>query len=245
MLNKNIGELLEQNHALAAVMHWYGIDALSYLSFTLDEVCKIKNIDTRNLELELFSYENRNQVQFEKLKHYAPSDLCKYLLNNHHNYAQRLLPVIDHHINQTCLQLHHHYPQLRLLANIFETFKSDFLKHINYENEKVFPYIKNLEKYTVNFHNSLLIKLKNFSIQDFIFKHHHDDDEMHNIRKLLKNYHYDLRDALPYRILMNELRAFEADLKVHSKIEEELLIPMALRLEKKLMLQVETLVKVN
>ncbi|MFN7312957.1 MAG: hypothetical protein ACK5UI_05680, partial [Bacteroidota bacterium] len=98
---------------------------------------------------------------------------------------------------------------------------------------------------TVNIQTTTQIKLKYFSIQDLIFKPHHDDDEMHNIRKLLKNYHYDLRDALPYRILMNELRAFEADLKVHSKIEEELLIPMALRLEKKLMLQVDTLVKVN
>lgn len=246
MLHKNIGELLEHNHGYASVMHWHGIDAFSYLQFTLDEVCKLKNIDGKSIEMALLKQEFKtDNPDLEKLKHYAPSSLCTYLLNNHHNYAQRMLPVIEHHIHQAQIQLSDNYPQLHLLANIFNTFKTDFLKHIAYENEKVFPYIKKLEHYTIDFNNSMLVQVKDFSIKDFIMKHHHDDDEMHNIRILLKNYAIDDRDPLAYKVLMNELKTFEADLKEHSRIEEEILVPMAYRMEQKLYKKIDDLVKLN
>lgn len=246
MLNKNISELLEQNHQYASVMHWHGIDAFNYLNFTLNEVCRIKNIDTLNIEAELLKQEtNPAGISFEKLKHYSPSSLCRYLLNHHHHYAQRMLPVIEHHINQTLLQLSSAYPQLQLLANIFESFKCDFLKHISYENEKVFPYIKKLERLTIDFNNSMLVKLKGFNMQDFILRHHHDDDEMRSIRVLLKNYQFDERDALAYKVLMNELKTFEHDLKEHSRIEEEILVPNACRMERKLFERADELVKLN
>lgn len=246
MLDKNIGELLEQNHDYASVMHWHGIDAFAYLQFTLDEVCRLKNIDIRTLEVELMQQQTKSLApNIEKLRLYAPSSLCIYLTANHHHYAQRMLPVIEHHIQQAQLSLSQHYPQLHLLANIFDTFKKDFLKHIAYENEKVFPYIKKLEQFTISFSNGMLVKVKDFSIRDFILKHHHDDDEMRNIRLLLKNYKTEERDALPYKVLMNELSVFESDLRQHSQIEEEILVPMAQRMEEKLYIKIDQLVKLN
>lgn len=245
MVHKNISELLEQNHEYASVMHWHGIDAFSYLHFTLDEVCRLKNIDLRNIQMDLLRQQQPATVHPDKLKHYPPSALCSYLLENHHHYAQRMLPVIEHHINLAQLKLNDQYPQLHLLANIFATFKSDFLKHIQYENERVFPHIRKLERFTIGFHNSMLVEFRSFSMQDFIFRHHHDDDEMRSIRVLLRNYTYEDRDAIAYKVLMNELKAFESDLKEHSRIEEEILIPKAYHLEQNLMKKAEALVKLN
>ncbi len=109
----------------------------------------------------------------------------------------------------------------------------------------LFPYIKKLEHYTIDFNNSMLVQVKDFSIKDFIMKHHHDDDEMRNIRVLLKNYATDKRDALAYKVLMDELKSFEIDLKGHSQIEEEILVPMAYRMEQKLYKKLDDLVKLN
>lgn len=245
MLELNIGELLEKNHAYASVMHWHGIDAFSFLNFTLGEICRLKNIDENALRLEMLKREDKQETNHLLLRGYSPGRLCNYLISNHHNYAQRLLPVIEHHIQQTQLQLHQAYPQLHLLANIFTTFKEDFLKHIAYENNKVFPYIKKLEDLSIGFNNKFWLVLKDFSMEDFIQKHHHDDDEMHNIRKLLKNYKVDENDSIAYKVLMNELLAFENDLKEHSLIEEEILVPMALRMEQKLFKKANDLVRLN
>jgi regulator of cell morphogenesis and NO signaling len=238
MFDKSLHELLEENYSYASVLHWCGIDAFDYLGETLGDVCKIKNVNTRNVEDALQNLNQKNEYTYARLQKMSPSEMCNHLKHTHHHYSQRMLPVIEHHIQQTAIQHHKQYPQLLLLDKIFTTFKEDFLKHIRYENEVVFVYIKKLEKFTINFTHSILLELKDFSMGDFIMKHHHDDDDMHNIRKLLDNYEVSKDDHLAYKVLMHELKNFESDLKAHSLIEEDMLIPRAIKMEEKLQAKV-------
>jgi regulator of cell morphogenesis and NO signaling len=175
----------------------------------------------------------------------SPAEMCNHLQHTHHHYSQRMLPVIEHHIQQTALQYHKYYPQLLLLDKIFATFKQEFLQHIRYENEVFFPFIKKLERFTISFHNVMWVELKAFSMGDFIMKHHHDDDDMHNIRKLLNNYEVTQDDQLAYKVLMHELKSFESDLKAHSLIEEDMLIPRAIKMEEKLTIKANELKRLN
>jgi regulator of cell morphogenesis and NO signaling len=89
------------------------------------------------------------------------------------------------------------------------------------------------------------VELKAFSMGDFIMKHHHDDDDMHNIRKLLNNYEVTQDDQLAYKVLMHELKSFESDLKAHSLIEEDMLIPRAIKMEEKLTIKANELKRLN
>lgn len=245
MVDKSLYELLEENHAYASVLHWCGIDAFDYLQETLGDVCRIKNINTKNVEEALAQLNNKSDMPFARLQRMSPAELCNYLMKTHHHYSQRMLPVIEHHIQQTALIHHKQYPQLLLLDKLFATFKSEFLSHIRYENEVVFNYIKKLEKFTIRFSNAVLVELKDFSLGDFILKHHHDDDDMHNIRKLLSNYEVQADDHLAYKVLMHELKSFESDLIAHSLIEEDILIPRAVKLEERLQVRVQDLIRLN
>jgi regulator of cell morphogenesis and NO signaling len=245
MLDKSLYELLEQNHAYASVLHWCGIDAFDYLDETLGDVCRIKNISTYNVAKALSELESTGTYSFAKLQRMSPAEMCNYLMQTHHHYSQRMLPVIEHHIQQTAIHHHHQYPQLLLLAKIFDTFKQDFLAHIQYENQVVFAYIKKLEKFTIKFSNVLWLELKDFLMGDFIMKHHQDDDDMFTIRKLLNNYEVSKEDHLAYKVLMHELKSFESDLKAHSLIEEDMLIPRAIKLEEKLTQRAHELIRLN
>jgi regulator of cell morphogenesis and NO signaling len=245
MLHKILHELLEENYSYASVLHWCGIDAFDYLGETLGDVCRIKNVNTRNVEEALLQVHRKSEFSFARLQKMAPSEMCHYLTQTHHHYSQRMLPVIEHHIQQTVIEYHKHYPQLLLLDKIFATFKEDFLKHIRYENETVFVYIKKLEKFTVRFQHTILLELKDFSMGDFIIKHHHDDDDMFNIRKLLDNYAVTCDDHLAYKVLMHELKTFESDLKAHSLIEEDMLIPRAIKMEEKLHRKIAEKISLN
>ncbi len=245
MIEKSLYELLEENHSFASVLHWCGIDAFDYLDETLGDVCRIKNISTDNVKEALLKANNQSTPSFARLQRMSPAEMCNYLQQTHHHYSQRMLPVIEHHIQQTAIQFNHLYPQLLLLDKIFGTFKSDFLNHIRYENDVVFVYIKKLEKFTISFNNSLWLRLKDFSMSDFIIKHHGDDDDMFNIRKLLNNYEVHKNDLLAYKVLMHELKSFESDLKAHSLIEEDMLIPRALKLEEKLTSKATELIRLN
>ncbi|AMS26883.1 hypothetical protein AEM51_07470 [Bacteroidetes bacterium UKL13-3] len=245
MVDKSIYELLEENHSYASVLHWCGIDAFDYLGETLGDVCRIKNLNMNNVKEALLKLNDKNDHSFARLQRMSPAEMCNHLQHTHHHYSQRMLPVIEHHIQQTALQYHKYYPQLLLLDKIFATFKQEFLQHIRYENEVFFPFIKKLERFTISFHNVMWVELKAFSMGDFIMKHHHDDDDMHNIRKLLNNYEVTQDDQLAYKVLMHELKSFESDLKAHSLIEEDMLIPRAIKMEEKLTIKANELKRLN
>lgn len=242
--NIALSDLIEQNYTFAAILHQFGIDFLDHLNKTLSEACKIEqvNIDKISYHIQLKSSETGHARDYSRM---SLGGLTAYLKNTHHLYAQVMLPIIQHHIDRMACNCHRDYPQLLLLNNIFGIFKKDFLRHITYENNVVFPYINKLEVYTMNFHNNILLDLKENSIENFIMKHTHDDDEMLTIRKLTHNYKVEPEDTLPYKVLMAELRDFEADLKQHSRIEENVLLPKAEKVEKVIFNKIQDLIKTN
>jgi regulator of cell morphogenesis and NO signaling len=239
--DKNLQALLEENLSYASILHWCGIDAFDYLDATLSEVCRLKNLDANRVIEQL----NLSRESRELNPNLSPATLCSHLQSTHHHYAQKMLPVIEHHISTTAVSCRHKYPELLLLGNIFAAFKKDFLLHIEYENTRVFPYIRKLEKHTLWFSNNILLDLKDFSIETYILKHHHDDDEMFQIRRLLRNYAHTKDDSLPYRVLMAELKSFENDLKEHSYMEEHVLVPAARKLEAALRKRVQEVCSLN
>ena len=56
-----------------------------------------------------------------------------------------------------------------------------------------------------------------------------EDDEMNEIRDL--TFSYKLSGNIAYDVLMKELKAFEAELALHSRIENEIFFPKAMMLE--------------
>ena len=242
---KYVSELLQEDHRYAAVMYQYGIDFFDHLDQTLDEACRLKKVSVEKIYDQLA----RIGVLFERVeedfKNYSPGRLCHYLQQSHHNYSQVMLPIIQHHIERIASQYGKDYPHLHLLNNIFDTFRKDFLVHIKYENEVVFPYIKKLERHTMHFTHEFLMQIKEFSLEMFILKHAHDDDDMLMIRSLTGQFKTDADDHIAYRILMKELEEFEQDLKLHSLIEEKILIPKALKFEQALGKKVQELIRLN
>ncbi|MCC6684565.1 MAG: hemerythrin domain-containing protein [Bacteroidia bacterium] len=242
---KYVSELLMENHRYAAVMFQHGIDFFDHLDQTLDEVCRTKQVSVDKIYDQLARTEVLFRHMEEDFRHHSPRRLCSYLQRSHHNYSQVMLPIIQHHIERTARHYGKEYPHLHLLSNIFDTFRRDFLVHIGYENKVVFPYIKKLEHHTMQFAHNFLLQVKEFTLDTFILRHAHDDDDMLLIRSLTNQFKTDSNDHIAYRILIKELEDFEQDLKLHSLIEEKILIPKAQKLEQLLKKKVQEMVRMN
>jgi regulator of cell morphogenesis and NO signaling len=70
-----------------------------------------------------------------------------------------------------------------------------------------------------------------YSIAEFLKDHHDTEDELKDIREAIRLYQPPSTNESLYRILLTQLETFEQDLHVHALIEEEVLIPKALKLE--------------
>jgi regulator of cell morphogenesis and NO signaling len=85
-------------------------------------------------------------------------------------------------------------------------------------------------------------------VEDFIYlAEHHEihDDEMEGIRKLTNNYALAADAPLTMKVLYHELQTFEKELSIHAKIEDELLFPKAVELEKEALRKIRKQIQTN
>lgn len=68
---------------------------------------------------------------------------------------------------------------------------------------------------------------------------------MDGLRKITNNYTYCEEADLHIKVLYEELKAFEEDLLMHAKIEDDILLPKALQLEKLVKLRFYDIIKQN
>jgi regulator of cell morphogenesis and NO signaling len=68
---------------------------------------------------------------------------------------------------------------------------------------------------------------------------------MEGIRKLTNNYALAADAPLTMKVLYHELQTFEKELSIHAKIEDELLFPKAVELEKEALRKIRKQIQTN
>jgi regulator of cell morphogenesis and NO signaling len=87
--------------------------------------------------------------------------------------------------------------------------------------------------------------MKKHSIQEFALDHEEHEHEMDGIKKITNNYTFCEEADLHIKVLFNELAEFEKDLLIHAKIEDNILLPKALQLERQVKLRFYKIIKQN
>jgi regulator of cell morphogenesis and NO signaling len=159
-----------------------------------------------------------------------------YIQHTHAFYLQKKLPEIA----QSILLLSGHYesnhPILVILQTFFHRYCRDLTRHISEEEKLLLPYIVHLNNAILdNGHLSEFILTGwRYSVETFQDSHHDTEDELKDIRDTIRLYQPPVTNESLYRILLSQLEAFEQDLHVHAQIEERVLIPKAVCLEREL-----------
>ena len=197
------------------------------LNTNLEELESNEEIDT-NFFIELITlFNSEKDLPVENLKKFPTSIIIDYLVKTHRFYIETQLPEIE----QAILNIYHQIPEnntIPFLITFFNWIKNNLLFHISKEETQLFPYIEALENNTLD--------QGKFSIIDFT-ENHSDEVEVYinEIKKQIINSKKSSCELFPYNVLLRKLDSFEKDLRIHARIEEEVLIPLALSLENKLL----------
>jgi regulator of cell morphogenesis and NO signaling len=167
---------------------------------------------------------------------YPVEIIVDYIQRTHIFYFEKKLPEIEQSIGLLSDHYESHHPILAALRNFFLRYVRDLFEHIHAEEEQLLPYIKTLQEAqkTPAHFSTFVLARRDYSIKCFLKDHHDTEDELKDIRQTIRLYDPPQTNASLYRILLSQLQAFEQDLCVHAQIEEEVLIPKALKLEKEL-----------
>lgn len=233
--DKTIADLVQEHYALAYVLFYYGIEYVHHTQKTLDELCSEKDlvIDHVVAAYEDIRQGNDPQAAGLDLAQLPLSLVLQYLRHNHLTFIQKRLPFLK----QLLARLHdsgRNLTGVNEVQAIFPLFAEKLIAHIYEEEDLIFEQVIRLLSMQDNQSPAQLYEwfdtLNLVSVAHFMDLHDSDDDdEMADIRTITNN--YSLEGPIQVRVLMEELRAFDNELKVHARIENDIFFPKAVELE--------------
>ena len=232
--SKKVFDLVKDDYQYAKVLSSFGIDFYNHYNENLSELCTSKGISSDKLlgyrQSINESFDFGNDVLIS-----TPINLViEYLKHNHNYFVKNKLPYLQNLINNLPLNK----TDLEFskdLKFIFPIFFEDFVQHIYEEENLHFEYIYklfNALQGDINASN-LFIMMEKFSINKILLEHLNEDSEMEGIRGITHNYSYATIKDLHLKVIFQELKEFDDELSIHSDIENCILFPRALKMEKK------------
>lgn len=154
--------------------------------------------------------------------------ILDYLYNTHHYYINYRLPGIQQTINLMLFQEEEIDKDLMMMKIFFEAYQSNLNYHIREEEEKFFPLIREIAA-TEKSDYALVKDRVEAAFDLFIDSHADEESILERMLILLNEYKPSRQNKNLYIRLCSQLEFFVKDLKIHAKIEEEVLFPVFLK----------------
>jgi regulator of cell morphogenesis and NO signaling len=219
-----MADLIHANYKNITVLSRFEI-SLGFGDKTVEEVCNKYSVNVSLLLLICtIMFDNEMDLTEEQISHYSVVQIVSYLQKSHQYYLLVALPEIQQLLNRlvaVCSESHG-----KALTRFFYEYRQEVEKHLANEDGKVFPYILQL--------------LRDLSVQRFsirYYKDHHANIEtkLTDLKNIIIKYiPYNNTDILRDELLIR-LFDFEDDLNRHTLIEDKLLIPSVISLERQML----------
>jgi regulator of cell morphogenesis and NO signaling len=169
-------------------------------------------------------------TNIRSLKRYDVGMVVKYLQRSHNEYLYKRIPEIERTLEILTEGFSNNSAFAIAINSLFSSYREHLIEHINYEEERLFPYALSLHgTYTLSAEQSMM--LYNYSSMQFLAEHNHSPIDISVIIKLFKAYRPDEMNASPYRLLIQQINAFKEDMNIHELLEDHVLVPKLIELE--------------
>ena len=222
--DKKMLNLINENYSLLLCLQHFDID-FAVDNKTVEILCSENEIDPytfiiiANLYNGFFPGEN----DITKIKNIKP--VLLFLKNSHSFYIEDKYPELKYYLGK--LKNNNSSKDFQMIEKFFIDYFEEVLEHLRYEDEIAFPYFYRLKE------KDGVVDKKSFSAKEY--RNHHTDIEtkLTDLKNLFLQHLKIKSDLNIKRKFLNTLFGLEFDLKIHSIIEEKVLIPLIERIEGK------------
>lgn len=232
---RTIGEIVAEDYRAAGIFRQYGLDFCCGGGRTVEEACAKKGVDLESVMGDLSSLEMESN-ESHNYNSWSPDFLADYIVNNHHEFTRSKLPEIGAYAKKVAKVHGQSNESLIELAQEFTLMHADIMNHLDKEERILFPYIKKMVEAKKTGAELPEPNFGEAANPITMMKEEHDDagESMAKIRELSNDFNPPAEACTTYRILFQNLEDFEKDLHKHIHLENNILFPKALELEKEL-----------
>jgi regulator of cell morphogenesis and NO signaling len=156
-------------------------------------------------------------------------DLIEHIVGHHHSYIRRETPRIEALLTRVG-----HSPAIALIEDLFAAIGQELSTHMLKEEQVLFPYVSRLEEAVQSGGTAPVAFFGTLTRPIVTMIAEHDDVEalLAQIRDLLNGYSVPDGAGPMLAALFRVLEEFERDLHEHVRLENEVLFPRAIEMER-------------
>lgn len=233
---RTVGEIVAEDYRTAGVFKKFGLDFCCGGGRPITEACEQKgiNVDILLDELEAITTDGDDSHNY---KEWSPNLLIDYIEQRHHRFVRDKLPEIEIYAKKVAKVHGSRHEELNEILYEFLMLKDELINHLEKEERLLFPYIKELVRCKEN--GEKMKQKPSFGTVENpvkMMEDEHDEagEAMGKIQRLSDNFTPPEDACASYRVLFQNLEGFQNDLHKHVHLENNILFPKALELEKRL-----------
>lgn len=232
-----IKDIVTSDYRTAAIFEKYSLDFCCGGGTTVEQACKAKGLDPAVVFGDLRNAAGTAGSNGGVFSQMPLDELVDHIVTKHHAYVREAMPAILAHTQKVASVHGAYHPEVIAIAEHFVAVADEMQSHMMKEEHILFPYIKTLAHAQ---HTRTAIQPPPFgSVQHPIrmmeAEHQSAGDAMYKIRSLSSAYVPPAEACTTYRVSYLELQQFELDLHNHVHLENNILFPKAIELERELL----------
>ncbi len=230
-----VGEIAAISAAATSVLEKYGIDYCCAGKRPFDDVCREKGLVAAAVKNEIANAAAALPKQARDWSAASLRELIRHIVGTHHEYLKLELPRVGQRLRKV-VQAHGEKDPvaLRELETVYEGLSEEMTLHMHKEEMMLFPAI---ERYEAAAQGSSLLPPAPFgSIANpiAVMEAEHDSagSALGRIRELTVDFQAPPYACSTYHALLDGLKALEEDLHTHIHLENNILFPRVIALER-------------
>ena len=229
-----VRSIVRNNPAAVGVFEGLHIDYCCGGDRTLEDACGELQLSPQTVLAEL--EEALRLPPIEEDCHWLTcplGELADHIVNTHHAFTRREMPVLANMAEKVFARHRHTNPELGKLRELVEALKGELFIHMSKEEQVLFLALKALEdcasrRDCLPTHCGYLLN----PIRRMMEEHDDTGELLKSIRGITRNYQAPEVACTTFRALYAGLKQMEEDLHRHIHLENNILFPRALELEK-------------
>ncbi len=230
-----LAEVILQNYHLIPIISRFEIK-FGFGDKSVEQICFQYKINT-DFFLEIVNaFNDKDYLPYEKLKNMPLSFTVNYLLKSHHYYNKIKLPIIEKLIEQLEWEGDDAEKNKNVLQKFFSQYLKEVKEHTANEEKEIYPYVLELENNfnRDNIDDLFIEKLKKKSIKDYADTHDELNSALLDLKNIIIKYLQPSKNKEVTTQVLTEIFKLEADMKDHTKLEDNVVVPVAVRMETEL-----------
>lgn len=234
---ETLGEMAAKDMRKVEVFKKFGLDFCCEGKKTIKQACADLGLDLATVERELQQADKNPTAQALPYNDWDLDFFADFIVNTHHRYIRANLPDILQYA-QKVKEVHgNQHPELVKINELVKAVATAFMEHLEEEEQVLFPKIKSLvqkqrNQQTTNQEGAEKLQQ---SVESAEEEHQFVGKTLDEIQKLSNNYTLPEDTCASYELLYRKLHELEDDTHIHIHLENNLLFPKAIELEKQLL----------